>query len=143
MRVPGTRLRQSALNHALFDGFDGDAFAAHELDGGEDFLLLSAEKHRHDADLVLNARLADVEADIGKFPAHLPDDWLLDLRSGRESKPAAAGKLLGHWGIRAAQAPQLNEVEHTTGNGGNDADLIPILYRRVEILLKANVFVVE
>ena len=67
-----------------------------EFDGGLHVVFGAGEKDGHDADLVLHTGLADVETDIGKLPAHLPDDRLLDLRARGEGEPAAAGVGVGH-----------------------------------------------
>src|SRR4051794_34316901 len=81
----------SPLDDALLDRLDRHPFGTKELDRRVHFRLSAREQDRHDADLVLNARLADVETDVGELAAHLPDDRLLDLIARREGEPAALG----------------------------------------------------
>src|SRR5438874_7838725 len=80
-----------SLNNALLDRVDLHAAGAKELNRRIDLLLGAAEEHRHDADLVLHARLADVEGDLRILARHLPDNRLLDLSAGGKGEPATFG----------------------------------------------------
>src|SRR5689334_2734200 len=56
--------KQPAFDHALLDRLRRHPAGAEELDRGFGVLLLAGQQHRHDADLMLDAGLADVEGDV-------------------------------------------------------------------------------
>src|SRR5438105_329677 len=82
----------STFDNGLLDRLDRHSLGSDKFDGAFNVALLATEQDRHDPDVVLNAGLADVKRHIRELPAHLPDNRLLDLRSRRERKPAAAAE---------------------------------------------------
>src|SRR5215218_7745037 len=89
LKTRATIALPSPLHNALLDRFHRHPLRPHELDRTVHVLLLPTQQDGHDADLVLHARLADVEAHVGELAAHLPDDRLLYLEAGGEGEPAA------------------------------------------------------
>jgi hypothetical protein len=82
-----------SFDNALLDRFYRHSFTSDEFYGRLNVLFLSGEQNGHYSDRIVHRSLPDIKYDIGKFPAHLPDDRLLDLFWRRKSEPAATGKI--------------------------------------------------
>src|SRR5205814_303728 len=95
----------STFDNALFDRLDRHPFGSDEIDRGFNFGLFAAQQHRHDANLILHAGLANVKHDVGEFSAHLPDDRLLDRLARAKGEPAALGVGMVRHGISSTQEP--------------------------------------
>src|SRR5688500_9403320 len=79
------------LNNTLLDRFHRHPHGPHEVHRGADLVLLPRQQHCHDPDLVLDARLPNVERDFRELPAHLPENRLFHLAARGEREPAALG----------------------------------------------------